>query len=135
MVLLASLAQAEESSLPFELVAGILEEGRLPWQQQLTLLSLYQDSDEGARLLKLVREHSLDRGLEVMRVLHTIAERTEDMDYANDLQQRIEREEAAEKTLLPDEEEEAQTIAMATPRSKHTQHLSLIHISEPTRPY
>ena len=115
LVMLASMAQAGESSLPFELVAGILEEGRLSWQQQLTLLSLYQDSDEGEQLLELVRANGLDQGLGVMRVLHTIAERSEDTAYANDLQERIEREEAAEKTLLPNEEEAVQTIAMATP--------------------
>ncbi len=115
LVMLASLAEAGGGSMPIELVAGIFEEGRLPWQQQLTLLRLYQDSDEGARLLELVREHGLDRGLGMMRVLHTIAQRSEDTDYASDLQERIEREEAAEKALLPDEEEEAQTIAMATP--------------------
>ena len=115
LVMLASMAQASESSLPFELVARILEEGRLPWQQQLTLLSMYQESDDGARLLELVRASGLDRGLGVMRVLHTMAERSEDTAYANELQQRIEREEAAEKAMLPDEEEAVQTTAMITP--------------------
>ncbi len=115
LVTLASMARAGESSLPFELVAGILAEGRLPWQQQLKLLSMYQDSGEGARLLELVRDSGLDRGLGVMRVLHTIAEQSGDTAYAADLQERIEREEAAEKEMLPDEEEAAQTIAMAAP--------------------
>ena len=115
LVKLASMAQASESSLPFELVAGILEEGRLPWQQQLTLLSLYQDSDDGERLLELVRASGRDRGLGVMRVLHSIAEQSQDTAYANDLQERIEREEVAEKAMLPDEEEAVQTTAMVTP--------------------
>ena len=107
LVLLASLAEAGGGSLRFDLVAGILEEGRLPWKQRLTLLGLYQDSGEGAQLLELVRANGLDRGLGVLRVLHTIAERMEDSAYAGDLQVRIKREEAAEKELSPDEEEEA----------------------------
>ena len=107
LVLLASLAEAGGGSLRFDLVAGILEEGRLPWKQRLTLLGLYQDSGEGAQLLELVRANGLDRGLGVLRVLHTIAERMEDSAYAGDLQVRIKREKAAEKELSPDEEEEA----------------------------
>ena len=115
LVLLASLAEAGGGSLQFDLVAGILEEGRLPWKERLTLLGLYQDSDEGAHLLELVRANGLDRGLGALRVLHTIAERMEDSAYASELQERIEREEAAEKELLPDEEEETQAVAMAIP--------------------
>lgn len=115
LVLLASLAEAGGGSLPFDRVAGILEEGRLPWKERLTLLGLYQDSDEGAQLLELVRANGLDHGLGALRILHTIAERMEDSAYANELQERIEREEAAEKELLPDEEEEKQAIAMAIP--------------------
>ncbi len=115
LVALASMAQAVEGSLPFDLVAGLLEEGRLPWQEQLTLLSLYQDSDEGERMLEMVRENGLDRGLGVLRVLHTIAGRVQDSEYAADLKQRIEREETAEEALAPDEEEPAQATAMLTP--------------------
>lgn len=115
LVLLASLAEAGGGSLQFDLVAGTLEEGRLPWKERLTLLGLYQDSDEGAQLLELVRANGLDRGLGALRVLHTIAERMEDSAYAGELQERIEREEVAEKELLPDEEEEAQAVAMAIP--------------------
>ena len=102
-------------SLQFDRVAGILEEGRLPWKERLTLLGLYQDSDEGAQLLELVRANGLDSGLGVLRVLQTIAERMEDDVYAGELRERIEREEAAEKELSPDEEEEAQAVAMAIP--------------------
>ena len=115
LVMLVSLAQAGGASLPFDLVAGILEDDRLPGKEQLTLLSLYQESDEGERLLDLMREFELDRGLGVMRVLHSIAERLGDTSYANDLQQRIEREEEAEKELFPQQEEEAQAVAMAAP--------------------
>ena len=115
LVLLASLAEAGGGSLHFDLVAGILEDGRLPWKERLTLLGLYQDSDEGAHLLELVRANGLDRGLGALRVLRTIAERMEDSAYANELQERIEREEAAEKELLPDEEEATQAVAMAIP--------------------
>ena len=115
LVLLASLAEAGGGSLQFDLLAGTLEEGRLPWKERLTLLGLYQDSDEGAQLLELVRANGLDRGLGALRVLHTIAERMEDSAYASELQERIEREEAAEKELLPDEEEETQAVAMAIP--------------------
>ena len=115
LVMLVSLAQAGETSLPFGLVAGILEDGRLPWQQQLTLLGMYQDSDEGERLLKLVRAAGLDRGLGVLRVLQAVAERSGDASYASDLQQRIEREVEAEKELLPEEEAQTQAVAMATP--------------------
>jgi len=115
LVLLASLAEAGGGSLQFDLVAGILEEGRLPWKERLTLLGLYQDSDEGAQLLELVRANGLDSGLGVLRVLQTIAERIEDSAYVGELQERIEREEAAEKDLTPDEEEETQAVAMAIP--------------------
>lgn len=115
LVLLASLAEAGGGSLQFDLVAGILEEGRLPWKERLTLLGLYQDSDEGAQLLELVRANGLDSGLGVLRVLQTIAERLEDSAYVAELQERIEREEAAEKELSPDEEEETQAVAMAIP--------------------
>ena len=115
LVLLASLAEAGGGSLQFDLVAGILEEGRLPWKERLTLLGLYQDSDEGAQLLELVRANGLDSGLGVLRVLQTIAERIEDSAYVAELQERIEREEAAEKDLTPDEEEESQAVAMAVP--------------------
>ena len=115
LVMLVSLAQAGETSLPFGLVAGILEDGRLPWQQQLTLLGMYQESEEGERLLELVRAAGLDRGLGVLRVLHTVAERSGDTTYASDLQQRIEREEGAEKELLPEEEGQTQAVAMAAP--------------------
>jgi len=117
LVLLADLAEEGGGFLPLDLVAGVLEEGRLPWKQRLTLLGLHQDSDEGAQLLELVRVNGLDSGLGVLRVLRAIAERLDDTAYAADLQQRIEREEAAEKELAPDEEEEAQAqaVAMATP--------------------
>ena len=115
LVLLASLSQAGGGSLPFDLVAGALERGRLSWRQQLTLLSLYQDSGEAAQLLELVRDKGLDRGLGMMRVLHTIAERLEDTVYASTLKARIEREEAAEQALSPRDEDAAQTVAMATP--------------------
>ncbi len=115
LVTLASMAQEGKGSLPFDRVAGILEEGRLPWRQQLMLLSLYQDSDEGEQMLALMRENGLDRGLGVLRVLRTIAERTGAGDYAADLEQRIEREETAASALLDNKEEEAQTAAMLTP--------------------
>ena len=116
LVALASMAQAVEGYLPFGLVAGILEEGRLPWREQLTMLSLYQDSDEGETMLEMVRENGLDRGLGVLRVLHAIAGRAEDSEYADDLQQRIQREETAEAALSPEEEDEAaQVTAMLTP--------------------
>ncbi len=115
LVMLASLSEAGGGSLPFYLVAGILEEGRLSWQQQQTLLNLFQDSGEGAQLLELVRANGLDRGLGVLRVLHTIAERLEDTAYASELQARIKREEAAEEALSPEEEDATQTVAMASP--------------------
>lgn len=115
LVMLLSLAQAGDTSLPFELAAGILEDGRLPWQQQLTLLGMYQDSDEGERLLELVRAAGLDQGLGVLRILRTVAERSGDTSYASELQQRIAREEEAEKELLPEEEEQTQAVAMAIP--------------------
>ena len=115
LVMLVSLAQAGETSLPFGLVAGILEDDRLPWQQQLTLLGMYQDSDEGERLLELVRAAGLDQGLGVLRILRTVAERSGDTSYASELQQRIAREEEAEKELLPEEEEQTQAVAMAIP--------------------
>ena len=115
LVMLVSLAQAGDTSLPFGVVAGILEDGRLPWRQQLTLLGMYQDTDEGERLLELVRAAGLDEGLGVLRILRTVAERSGDTGYASELQQRIAREEAAEKELLPEEEEQTQAVAMATP--------------------
>ena len=101
LVALASMAQAVEGYLPFGLVAGILEEGRLPWREQLTMLSLYQDSDEGETMLEMVRENGLDRGLGVLRVLHAIAGRAEDSEYADDLQQRIQREKPPRQRCRP----------------------------------
>ena len=115
LVLLASLAEAGGGSLQFDRVAGVLEEGRLPWKERLTLLGMYQDSEEGAQLLELVRANGLDSGLGVLRVLRTIAERLKDSAYASELQERIEREEAAEEALKPQDDEEAQVVAMAAP--------------------
>ncbi len=113
--LLASLAQSGETSLPLELVADKLEQGRLPWQQQQTLLSMYQESEEGPQLLDLLRTAGLDRGLGVMRALRAIAEQSGDAAYASELGTRIKREQAAEKKLLPDAEATRQTAALLVP--------------------
>ena len=98
---LASLAQESGNALPLGMAASALKDERLPWQGEITLVRLFQTSEDRSNMLNLVREYGLDHGLEVLRILHTIAEDSGDTAaYASHLQQRIEREEAAEKTLL-----------------------------------
>ena len=98
--MLASMAQAMGSSIPFEWVADLFMEGSLTWQQQLSLTHMYADSSDADKLLELTRDSGLDRGLEVLRQLRAMAETSADTAYANELKQRIEREEAAEKALF-----------------------------------
>ena len=100
LTMLASMAQAMGSSIPFEWVADLFMEGSLTWQQQLSLTHMYADSSDADKLLELTRDSGLDRGLEVLRQLRAMAETSADTAYANELKQRIEREEAAEKALF-----------------------------------
>ena len=97
---LASLAQESGNALPLGMAASALKDERLPWQGEITLVGLFQTSEDRSNMLNLVREYGLDHGLEMLRILHTIAEDSGDTAYASHLQQRIEREEAAEKTWL-----------------------------------
>ena len=115
LVRLASLARVSGSTLPVDMVAGILEQGDLSWRQQLMLLSLFQNTGNAPRLVEFVRNAGLDRGLDLMRVLRAMAERSGDTAYASSLQQRIEREEAAEKALFLDEAEVGRAAAATVP--------------------
>ena len=100
LTMLASMARGTGSSVPFEWVADRFMKGGLTWQQQRSLLRMYADSSDADKLLELTRDSGLDRGLEVLRQLRAMAETSADTAYANELQQRIEREEAAEKALF-----------------------------------
>ena len=100
LTMLASMARGTGSSVPFEWVADMFMKGGLTWQQQRSLLRMYADSSDADKLLELTRASGLDRGLEVLRQLRAMAETSADTAYANELKQRIEREEAAEKALF-----------------------------------
>ena len=115
LMMLAPLAQAAGTPIPFEWVADLLEKGGLNRQQQLGLLRMYAGPEEAARLLALYRDSGLDQGLEVPRQLLALAEESGDVFYAEELRQRVEREEAARKALLPAEAESLQTAALVTP--------------------
>ena len=115
LLMLAPLAQAAGSPIPFQWVADLLEKGGLKRQQQLGLLGLYAGSEDAHKVLALFRDSGLDQGLEVTRQLLAFAEESGDVSYAEDLRQRVEREEAAKKALLPVGAEPQQTAALVTP--------------------
>ena len=115
LLMLAPLAQAAGSPIPFQWIADLLEKGGLKRQQQLGLLGLYAGSEDAHKVLALFRDSGLDQGLEVTRQLLAFAEESGDVSYAEDLRQRVEREEAAKKALLPVEAEPQQTAALVTP--------------------
>ncbi|MDE0190996.1 MAG: hypothetical protein OXQ90_06535, partial [Gammaproteobacteria bacterium] len=96
---LASWAQDTGSSLPFELVADALKEDGLVWQDRVSLLSLFGDSDEIRDMLNLARDLGIDHGLAMLRQLHQMAVRAGDTVYAGDLAERVRRDEAAQKQL------------------------------------
>ena len=115
LVLLGNLAHSSESSLPFELVAGALKEGKLSWEDRLALVGNFIDSKERTKMLNLVRERGIDHGLGMMRLLHSMAERSGETAYARDLQRRIQLEESAERELFPDSERLRGSTVMAVP--------------------
>ena len=115
LMLLAPMAQATGNPIPFEWVADLLKKGGLPWQQQHRLLRAYAGSEDAPRLLALYRDSGLDKGLDLPRQLHAMAAEAGDEFYSEELQQRIEREEAARKGLLPPAVETEQAAAMVTP--------------------
>ena len=96
---LIRFAYACQSSFSLDLVAGALKEGQLPSPYELPLVSIFQNSDERTRIQELVREIGMDRGLAMIRLLHGMAERSGESEYAQELWRRIEREEAAERDL------------------------------------
>ena len=96
---LASWAQDTGRSLPLELVADALKEDGLIWKDRVSLVSLYEDSDEIGEMVNLARDHGIDHGLAMLRTLQQMAARVGDTAYADDLAQRIRREEAAEEHL------------------------------------
>ena len=99
VVSLASLAQATGRSLPFDLVADVLKKDGLLWQDRVGLMGMFEDSEETGEMLKLARDHGIDRGLSMLRRLHAMAERAGDTASAGDLAERIRREEAAQMQL------------------------------------
>ena len=111
---LVELAVAEQSRLPFEWVSEQLRAGSLPWRQRLILAAMFEQSEEdGPRMLELLREAGLDRGLGMLRVLHGMAQRWGDAQYADDLQQRLDREQAAEQAMATQEDDITQATAMS----------------------
>ena len=96
---LASLAQATASSLPFRLVADALKKDGLVWRDKVSLVGMFEDSEEIGEMLELARDHGIDRGLAMLRSLHQMAEHAGDTAYAGDLAERIRREEAAKEQL------------------------------------
>ena len=116
LVLLGNLAHSSDTSLRFELVAGAFKGGELSWRDELALVSLFVNSTKRTKMLRLVRELDIDYGLEMMRLLQLMAERAGEMDYARDLQQRIELEESAERKFFPDEGHLAHSTVMAVPK-------------------
>ena len=99
VVSLASLARMTGSSLPLKVVADALKEDGLVWRDKVSLVDTFETSQEIAELLKLARDHGIDRGLAMLRSLHTMAERAGDAAYAGELQERIGREAAAREQL------------------------------------
>jgi len=93
---LASLAQVTGRPLPFDLVADVLNKDGLVWREKVSLVAMFEDSEEIGEMLKLAHDHGIDRGLAMLRRLHTMAERVGDTAYAGDLAERIRREEAAQ---------------------------------------
>ena len=114
--LLVSLAYASGSTLPFEIVAGVLQDDRLSWRTKILLVRIFEHSEERTKMLNLIRDLGIDHGLEMLRLLHAMAEQSADAAYARDLEQRIEREEAAMKVILPgqgqDQSEESTGMAV-----------------------
>ena len=96
---LASLARMTESSLPLQLVASALKEDGLVWRDKVSLVGIFETSQEMGELLKLARDHDIDHGLSMLRGLHTMAERVGDAAYAGELEERIRCEEAAREQL------------------------------------
>ena len=99
VVSLASWAEDTGSSLPLVLVADALKEDGLTWQDRVSLVGLFEDSEEAGEMLKLARDYGIDQGLAMLRRLHRLAMRAGDTAYADDLAARIGREEAARKQL------------------------------------
>ena len=117
--LLVSLANGCDRPLPFELVAGALEDDRLPWSDAFELISTFRNSEEQVSMLNLARRIGMDHGLDMLRLLLELAQASGETAQARDLQQRIEREEAAERKLMPDRNQvaEATSEPAATRRS------------------
>ena len=99
--LLADLANGSGGSLPFELAAGALEDDQLPWSDAYELISTFRESEEQVSMLNLVRRIGMDHGLDMLRLLHDMAQASGETAQAREMQQRIEREEAAERELMP----------------------------------
>ena len=97
--ILVDFAGACKSSLPFGLVAEVLKDGELSWRQELALVGIFRNSDERTQILELVRELGIDHGLEMIRLLHGMAEQAGETKHAQELWRRIQREEAAEREL------------------------------------
>ncbi|MYD96836.1 MAG: hypothetical protein F4X98_05560 [Gammaproteobacteria bacterium] len=96
---LASLAQATRSPLSLWLVTDALKEDGLLWRDKVSLVSMFEGSEESGEVLELARDHGIDRGLAMLRLLHTMAEDAGEAAYASDLAERIRREAAAEIQL------------------------------------
>ena len=99
LMLLAPKARETGNAVQFEWVADLLNNGGLPWQQQLSLLRAYEGSEDTLRILELFRNAGLNAGLAVSRKLFAMAEESGDISFAKELQQRVEREEAARREL------------------------------------
>ena len=101
--LLASLASGSESSLPYDLVAGALEEDRLPWSDAYELISTFRNSEEQIRMLNLVRRIGMDHGLDMLELLLEMARASGETGYAQELWNRIQGEKAAQRELFPEQ--------------------------------
>ena len=106
--LLAGLANGSDSSLPFDLVAGALEDDRLPWSDLYEVIRTFRNSEEQVRMLNLVRRIGMDHGLDMLRLLHDMAQASGETAQARDLQRRIEREQAAARELFPERDQGAE---------------------------
>ncbi|MYJ74919.1 MAG: hypothetical protein F4089_07355 [Gammaproteobacteria bacterium] len=96
---LASWAEDTGSSLPLKLVADVLKKDGLAWRDRVSLVGMFEDSEEIDAMLKLARDHGIDHGLAMLRRLHTMAESAGNTAYAGDLAARIRHEEAAQEQL------------------------------------
>ena len=99
VVSLASLARMTGSSLPLKMVADALKEDGLVWRDKVSLVDTFETSQETGGLLRLARDRGIDRGLAMLRSLHTMAERMGDAAYSGELEERIRSEAAAREQL------------------------------------